>query len=208
MKTKDLIDALAREETPPPKRRPWTAAAALGLVGGVLLLLLFIGPRPDLGSAMGVTLAKAAFSACFAAAGLALVVRLAKPGRPGRARMLFVAGLIIVSLIAAAIALMGENPGQRMRAWTGGDVPWCLVFIPLLALPAALALGYVVKQFAPTHLTLTGAGIGAAAGGIGAMAYALHCPVDTMPFVATWYALAIALSAVIGAIFGARFLRW
>lgn len=207
MTTKDLIDMLG-SGSPARPSRPWAAAAMLGLAGGLLLLMLLMGPRPDLASAVGPTLAKAAFSAAFAAAGLALVARLARPGRPAALRAWLVGGLILASLAAAGVALVGVEPQTRMRALTGGYIPWCLVLIPLLALPAALALGAVVKRLAPTELTLTGAAIGAASGGLGAIVYALRCPVDSIAFVATWYALAIALSAVIGALLGARLLRW
>jgi len=208
MNTQDLIAALSRSEPAAKRSRPWAGAALLALAASLLALMLFLGPRPDLVGALAPTLAKAAFSAAFAAAGLALVMRLARPGRPAEARGWFVVALILASLVAAAIALLGADPQQRLQALTGGAMPWCLVLIPLLALPAALILGAVVKRFAPTQLTLTGAAIGAASGGIGAMAYALRCPVDSIAFVATWYALAIALSAIIGALLGARLLRW
>ena len=65
-----------------------------------------------------------------------------------------------------------------------------------------------MRAFAPTRLTLTGAAIGALSGGVGAMAYAMYCPVDSAAFVMTWYVLGIALSAAIGALLGAKFLRW
>lgn len=208
MKTNDLIDALSRTSEPAPRSgAAWTIAVLLGLCGALALLLL-LGPRADLQTAIAPTLAKASLSAAFAAAALALVLRLARPGRPSRARLWWLAGLIAASFAAAAIALIGVEPGARWQAWTSGFVPWCVVIIPFLALPAALALGAVVKRFAPTELTLTGAAIGAAAGGLGAMAYSLRCPVDSVSFVTTWYAVAIALSAVIGALAGSRLLRW
>lgn len=209
MNTKDLINALSQAEVNTPRpARPWLAAVLLGLIGGLVLLMFAIGPRADLAAAIGPTLAKAAFSAAFAAGGLALVVRLARPGRPSAKRAWLVVGLVLASLAAAAIALIGADPSQRWQALTGGGAPWCLAIIPFLAVPAALALGAAVKRFAPTQLALTGAAIGAASGGMGAMVYALRCPVDSIAFVATWYALAIALSAVIGALLGARLLRW
>lgn len=211
MKTKSLIDALANSETETPRKAGdtrWALAALLGLAGALAILGAFIGPRLDLGASAGVTFAKAAFSALFAAAGLALTARLARPGRPAQTRARMLGAIIVLSFAGAGIALLGADPDARMRAWTGGAFPWCLVLIPLLALPAALALGWVVRALAPTQLTLTGAAIGAASGGLGAMAYALHCPVDSIAFVATWYALAIALCAALGAIVGARLLRW
>ncbi|MBL8531151.1 MAG: DUF1109 family protein, partial [Hyphomonadaceae bacterium] len=62
--------------------------------------------------------------------------------------------------------------------------------------------------FAPTRLALAGAAIGAISGGVGAMAYAMYCPTDSVAFVTTWYSLAIALCAAIGAGVGSRLLRW
>ena len=40
------------------------------------------------------------------------------------------------------------------------------------------------------------------------MAYAMYCPVDSVAFVTTWYAVAIGLCAAVGAIVGTRLLRW
>ncbi|HUI21148.1 MAG TPA: NrsF family protein, partial [Methylocella sp.] len=55
---------------------------------------------------------------------------------------------------------------------------------------------------------LAGAAAGLLAGAIGAAFYATHCPDDSPLFVATWYTLAIAFVTAIGAIAGARLLRW
>lgn len=208
MKTQELIAALARSEEKPKRSRPWLAALFLGAATSLAVLAAFMGPRTDMADAIGFVFAKAAFSAAFAAAALALLSRLARPGRPAAKFIQGLGAIFLVALIIAGVALMGDDPGARMKAWTGGGFPWCLVLIPLLAVPFALALGWVVKTLAPTRLALTGGAIGAAAGGLGAMVYALHCPVDSIAFVATWYALGVALSAVIGAIAGARFLRW
>jgi hypothetical protein len=209
MKTDDLIDLLAKAgEAPAVRARPWALAALLGLLGGVLLLMATIAPRPDMELAIYPIFAKAAFSAAFAALGLGLVGRLARPGGAHRNWLMLLVGLGVISMAIAGVALMGAEPDERMRALTDGAIPWCLVFIPVLAIPAAIALGAVVRTLAPTRLALTGAAIGAAAGGIGAMAYALHCPVDSIAFVSTWYACGIAISAVLGAVAGQRLLRW
>ncbi len=209
MKTDDLIAALAKgEEKPPKTTRPWALGLALGALGALLFFLSMVGPRPDLGVSVWPTLAKAGFSAIFAVVAMSLVVRLARPGSPARRRVLLLLGVFAVSAVAALVAFIGTDPGARIAAWTGGGFPWCLVLIPLLASPAALALGWVARSFAPTDLPLSGAAVGAASGGIGAMAYAMRCPVDNVAFVATWYALAIALCAIVGALVGSRFLRW
>jgi hypothetical protein len=49
---------------------------------------------------------------------------------------------------------------------------------------------------------------GLLAGGMGAALYAMHCPDDSPLFVATWYGLAIAVVATLGAVLGSRVLRW
>ena len=49
---------------------------------------------------------------------------------------------------------------------------------------------------------------GVLSGALAAMAYALTCPVDSAAFVATWYPLAIAACAALGALAGKLALRW
>jgi len=211
MNTDDLIEALSRniEPAPPPRTKgPLVAALALGLGIGAILLVLFIGVRPDIGTAAGPVLAKAGFSAMFAAASIPLVLRFARPGVRGGAMLRLLTGLVIVSLVIAAIALVGEKPEARMHAWMGGAFPWCLVLIPALATPTAIGLVMLVRSLAPTRLTSAGAAIGAAAGGVGAMIYAMYCPVDSIAFVTTWYAVAIGFCAAIGAVVASHFLRW
>jgi len=177
MKTDDLIAALSRPGDETPRgRHAWAWAAGLGLGVGLLLCVFTLGARPDLGEAIRPTLAKAAFSALFASAGLGLAMRLARPGRPAQMRWMLLAGLLGVSATAAGVAFVMTDPTERMHVWFGGSFPWCVVLIPLLAAPTALALGWVVRRMAPTRLALAGAGIGAAAGGVGAVAYVMRLP--------------------------------
>lgn len=211
MKTDDLIEALAREsETPPP--RPASARIAFALAGGlviaVALLAAFFGIRPDIGDARLPVMLKALFSAFAAGVSLPLLMRLAKPGRALGWRLAAIAGFLALCALAVAVALMGADPGRRFEAWMGGAFPWCIVIIPLLATPTAALLGWLMRDFAPTRLTMTGAALGAVSGGIGAIAYAMYCPVDSAAFVVTWYSVGIAFCAAIGAVLGGRLLRW
>ena len=61
---------------------------------------------------------------------------------------------------------------------------------------------------APTNLIRTGVFAGLVSGDISAIAYALHCTDDSLPFVAIWYGGTIVLCTVAGAILGPRLLRW
>jgi hypothetical protein len=211
MKTDDLIAALSHDPAPaptaPPRQR-LLVAIGIGLAIALVLTVTFLQVRPDIGTAMMPVMWKAGFSALAAGAALPLLMRLARPGRPMGWRMLAVFGFVGVSAMVAVVALMGGDPSQRMSLWMGGSFPWCIVTIPLLAAPTAALLAWVLRDLAPTRLASSGAALGAVSGGIGAMAYAMYCPVDSVAFVTTWYAVAIALCAALGAILGTRLLRW
>lgn len=213
MKTDDLINALARGVEPAEKPR-WRMNLAItlgvGLIVAAALVAIGLGVRPDIGTARMPVMMKAMFSALAAAVILPLAVRLMKPGRPLGWRIGAVVLFLAVCAIATITALMGEMPEQRWQAWMGGEgrAPWCVVLIPILAVPAAALLTWFMRAFAPTRITLTGAAIGALSGGVSAMAYAMYCPTDSVAFVTTWYTLAIAVCAALGALVGSRFLRW
>ena len=168
----------------------------------------FFAIRPDIGVSTVAVLLKAGFAAAAASAVLPALLALSKPGRPLSGRLKAIGGFFGLAALIAIIALIGAEPGERMSAWTGGGFPWCVVMIPLLATPTAALLAFVLRDLAPTRLRLTGAVLGAVSGGIGAMVYAMYCPMDSVAFVATWYAVGIGLSAAIGALVGSWLLRW
>jgi hypothetical protein len=211
VKTEDLISALSRGVEPAERPR-WRMNLAVtllvGLVVAVALVAIGLGVRPDIGAARMPVMMKALFSALAAAVILPVAVQLMKPGRPLGWRIGAIVLFAGVCAIATLVALMGEEPSERMNAWMGGGVPWCVVLIPVLAVPVAALLTWFMRAFAPTRITLAGAAIGALSGGIGAMAYAMYCPTDSVAFVTTWYALAIAVCAALGAVIGSKFLRW
>jgi hypothetical protein len=211
MKTEQLIDLLARG-TETVERPRWGRKLALLLVAGLAISVLLVAlsgeMRPDIGAAPMPVLLKALFSAAAAAVMLPLALRLMKPGRPLGWRIGAVGVFVAVCAMAAAVALLGEAPERRMFAWLGAGFPWCLVLVPILGAPSAALLFWLMRDFAPTRLGLAGAAIGALSGGVGAMAYAMYCPVDSVAFVTTWYVAAIALCAALGAVVGTRLLRW
>ncbi|MFN3464262.1 MAG: NrsF family protein [Terricaulis sp.] len=213
MKTDDLINALSRGVEPAERPR-WRMKLAITLIAGLvvaaLLVAIGLGVRPDIGTARMPIMMKALFAALAAAIILPIAVQLMKPGRPLGWRIGAVVLFVAICAIATIIALMGEMPDQRWQAWMGGEgrAPWCVVLIPILAAPAAALLTWFMRAFSPTRITLTGAAIGALSGGVSAMAYAMYCPTDSVAFVTTWYTLAIAVCAALGALIGSKFLRW
>jgi hypothetical protein len=65
-----------------------------------------------------------------------------------------------------------------------------------------------LRHGAPTRPAFAGAVAGLAAGGLAATLYAAHCTDDSPLFVATWYTIAIAVLAGLGALGGRLFARW
>lgn len=206
MRTDDLISMLSADPAPAPdRRRFWPLVIALGLIGALALMLLTIGPRADLPQALTPTALKMLASAMIAVAALTQVARLSQPARAaGALDWLSIGVLGAAALIALSAGVVG------MDRLTGAEpLPRCLWAVPLFSIPSALLIGWLARGMAPTRPALTGAATGAAAGGIGAIAYSLWCPYDTtLYFTLSFYVLAIAICATLGAVAGARLLRW
>ncbi|MGY4290817.1 hypothetical protein ACVWXO_010083 [Bradyrhizobium sp. LM2.7] len=90
----------------------------------------------------------------------------------------------------------------------GNEWAECLVSIPLIAIVPFAVVIWAIRRAAPTDLVRAGAFAGLVAGSISAMAYALHCTDDSLPFVTVWYGGTIALCTLAGALLGPRLLRW
>ncbi len=211
MTTDDLIETLLRDDVRP-KKRSMSLRFAIAVLDGIRigfgLLIALLGLRPDIRSAFAPVTMKTAFSALAMGLCLLALTSLSRPGRPLGWRIAAISSFLVLSAFVVGVALIGREPSERMDAWLGREFPWGIVVIPILALPTAVLLGWLVRDFAPTRLRMAGAAVGSVAGGAGAMIYAMYCPTDSMAFVATWYIVSIALCAAIGALLGPRFLRW
>jgi hypothetical protein len=103
--------------------------------------------------------------------------------------------------VAQEPALPRSRPGAacgcgRPRAFPAAGIGPLVTF--LLAL----------RHGAPTRPELAGAVAGVLAGGIAATFYAAHCTDDSPLFVVTWYTIAIAGLALVGAAAAHRLVRW
>ncbi|WP_036257231.1 NrsF family protein [Methylocapsa aurea] len=212
MKTGDLIRALAADSEI--RLRPPGQALVLALIPGVAIALgLFVavfGLRPQIVALLGEP--RLLFKLCLAAVliGLsgALVLRLVRPGADVRSAALLLAvapALLAAACLAEIFAVPSNEWGQRLL---GANALFCLKSIPFLSAAPLVAIVLALRNGAPEHPALAGAGAGLFAGAIGAAFYAAHCPDDSPLFVAAWYTLAIAIVTVIGAVAGARLLRW
>jgi len=213
MKTDDLIQSLAADLKPVGRgaaSRRIALGLGLGAAVSVVLMVLWIGVRPDLAQALKTSM----FWMKFAYAGLAallLALATSRLSRPG-ARL---GGLVVA--VALPFVLMGTMAGIRLAmaardAWHGlimgasaHNCPWCIFIIGLPLLAGAI---WAVRGLAPTRPTLAGLMAGGAAGALATLIYSFHCDETAAPFVAIWYTLGMALVATLGAAVGGRLLRW
>ncbi len=212
MRTDDLIRALAADGAAPPVPLRQTFAAALipGVAITLIFLLTCLGPRPHLLALIGDP--RLTFKLCItlllSVLSGKLVTRIARPGATLRSIILML-GIVPVLLIAAGIVELCAVPhalwGQRL---IGSNAIHCLKSIPFLAAVPLVSVLLALRQGAPEHPAWAGAAAGLFAGAVGAAFYATHCPDDSPLFVAAWYTLAIVFVTAIGALGGARVLRW
>ncbi len=215
MTTDELIASLSRSPEPVKTngiKHRILLAIICGLVIGLILLKFSLGFRPDIGVAAPIVALKAGLSALIATCAGGVAITLARPIEVGSGSVKRASGPLITvvcgALIIGAITLFSTTPSHRFEAFTGGGFPWCVVLIPLLGLPTAGLVMWVLKDAAPTKLALAGAGVGALSGGVGAIVYSMFCPVDSIPFVTIWYVVGIAIASVLGALVGIKLLRW
>ena len=213
MNTDDLVEALAADVRPVDAaavQRRFRDRLLWGPAIALVLMLLALGPRPDLAEAMRLPMfwVKAGVPAFVAAASWLLVSRLGHPGvAPGKSLFAAVAPLPLLTL-AGLLVLWQAAPVERPGMLFGQTWKQCLLAIPLLAMPAlALALS-ALRGLAPTRLALAGAAAGLFAAGAGAFAYAFHCPELEAPFLGAWYVAGMLIPAGLGALAGPRLLRW
>lgn len=212
MKTDDLIRTLAAD----PPARGWPIPVLLGLAAlsglavSAAIYFAAIGPREDIAAAAQTLrfLLKPAETLLLAGLAALALLRLAQPGAPWRRATMLIAIVPLVAAIAVMAELIAVPPAQWGARLIGDNMSRCLTLIPLLALAPLAAFLLALRKSAPTHPSLAGAASGLLAGGLAATLYATHCTDDSPLFVTAWYSLAIAGVAALGALVGARWLRW
>lgn len=213
MKTDDLITLLSTNLEPVDRqavaRTLWMAFAA-GLIVAIGLAVAGLGFRADLTTTRALVFLAVKLAFAVGIVGLAMVylARLARPGGERRISPILVALPFLAIVVLAAISLAAAPRSYWDRMIVGDEWLECLLSIPIIAIvPFAISI-WAVRQSAPTNLVRAGAFAGLIAGGTSAIAYALHCTDDSLPFIAVWYGGTIVLCTVAGAVLGPRLLRW
>ena len=212
MDTDQLIRTLAADNAH--RARPVGFLLALALLSAapvsVAMFLAGLGVRPDVMTAMHNPFFDLKFAVTLALALSAMTVslHLSRPEASlrGWAWLLLIPAGLLVGGIASEMMLPQRLP--MMTRLVGNNAPVCMTAIPLMSLPLLAAALVGLRHGAPTRPAVAGGIAGLLSAGLAATLYASHCTDDSPLFVATWYPLATALVAAIGALAGPRVLRF
>jgi hypothetical protein len=213
MKTDELVTMLATGADPVPPhvaRRRYALAIGAGALGATTLMFTLLGVRPDMAARALLPMfwGKLAFVAWLATVGSVALARVSRPGVPLGWVPAGLAAPVLGLWLLAAFILIGAESGQRSELIFGQTWISCPLLVALHSVPVFVAVVWAMKGLAPTRLRLAGAAAGFASGSVGALAYSLHCPELSAPFLGIWYLLGILIPTAVGALLGPRLLRW
>lgn len=211
MKTSELIGLLAQGAGPAPRVRPLRRllpAMGGGVLAAALLSIGVLGLVPAHMVETPALWVKLGYSVLLAVAAAWLVARLALPLSHLRAPASSVSAVVVGMGLIGMAALWLAEPGERSAALLGSSWSRCPLIIPALAMPALAAALWTLRGMAPTRLRAAGFAAGLLAGALGVIGYSLHCPEQSLVFVAVWYSLGILVSGGLGAWLGPVALRW
>src|SRR4030088_2814241 len=212
METDQLIRTLAADNAH--RGRPVGFVLALALLAAVpvsaAIFFAELGVRPDVMTAMRNPFfdLKFAVTLALAISAIAISLHLSRPeaSLQGFAWLLLIPAGLLVAGISGEMMMPQRLP--MMTRLVGSNSRTCLAAIPAMSLPLLAAALFSLRHGAPTRPAVTGAIAGLLSAGLAATLYASHCTDDSPLFVATWYSIATALVAAIGALAGPRVLRF
>lgn len=212
METDQLIRTLAADSAH--RARPVGFLLALALLAAapvsVAIFSATLGVRADVMTAMRNPFfdLKFAVTMALAISATALSLHLSRPEASlhGWAWLLLIPAGLLVAGISGEMMMPQRLP--MMTRLIGSNWRTCLTAIPALSLPLLVAALFGLRHGAPTRPAIAGATAGLLSAGLGATLYASHCTDDSPLFVATWYTIATALMAAIGALAGSKVLRF
>ena len=212
MDTEQLIRSLAADNSHHARPVGYVLMLALLAAAPVSLLIFFaeLGVRPDIMTAMHNPFfdLKFAVTLALAISAIAVALHLSRPEASLRGfgwYLLIPAGLLVAGISGE---MMMPQRAPMMTRVIGNNSKYCMTAIPAMSLPLLIAALMSLRHGAPSRPALSGAIAGLLSAGLAATIYASHCTDDSPLFVATWYTLATALVAALGALIGSRVLKY
>jgi hypothetical protein len=212
MDTDQLIRSLAADNSHHARPVGFVLMLALLAAAPVSMAMFFaeLGLRPDVMTAMRNPLfvLKFAVTLALAISAISVSLHLSRPEASlrGFGWMLLIPAGLLVAGISGEMMMPQRLP--MMTRMVGKNSMVCLTAIPAMSLPLLAAALFGLRHGAPTRPAVAGAIAGLLSAGLAATLYASHCSDDSPLFVATWYTIATALVAAIGALAGSRVLRF
>ena len=212
METEQLIRTLAADNAH--RARPVGLVLALALLAAapvaVAMFLAGLGVRPDVMTAMHNPFFNLKFVETLALAISAIVVSLHLSRPEASVKGWGWLLLIPVGILAGGVAVEMMMPQKvpMMTRLVGSNSRVCLTAIPLMSLPLLAAALIGLRHGAPTRPAIAGAIAGLLSAGLAATLYASHCTDDSPLFVVTWYTIATAVVAAVGALVGSKVLKF
>ena len=213
MPSDGLIDRLVAGLTP--VRRRSVALDALVLAGLCAVeLAVFLGlgfMRPDMDAAMASSSFwwKLTSMGLIAAVGLAVAVFALDPVKSPRLGLRWIIALA-GTCVAVGWLIDASSPGWPALVarvdWRSGLQ--CVYKMVVLAIPALVALGLMMRRGAPTDTGGTAMAAGIAAAAWGAFVFVFACPYDDPLYIVIWYAVACSTVTVIARLVLPRLTRW
>ena len=212
MNTDQLVQTLAADND---SREPpvWSMLAIALVTGGAISIVMFfvsLGFRNDIDTAIYNPFFDLKFVVTIAlsVSAIAISIHLSRP----EASLTGWKWLLLIPLGLLALGIATELMLPHRLPWItrmiGSNSKVCMTAIPLLSLPILTAALAALRHGAPARPALAGAFAGLLSAGFAATLYASQCTDDSPLFVATWYSIAIATVAVLGALAGNKLLRF
>jgi hypothetical protein len=133
-------------------------------------------------------------------------------GRPGAqsGRGAHMVGLLALLLFAAPLALAFAFDAEvaSRDALRFDWAQFCVPIIALTTIPVWFASLSWLRRAAPVNAERASWLAGLASASTGALLFALHCPFDSLAYVAVWYFSSIIGLAALSRMIMPRFIRW
>ena len=212
METEQLIRTLAADNAH--RTRPVSFVLTMALLSAapisVAMFFAGLGVRPDVMTAMHNPFFDMKFVVTLAMAisAVAVSLHLSRPEASLRrwGWLLLIPAAILALEIGSEMMMPQRLP--MMTRLIGSNSRVCMAAITLMSLPLLAAALIGLRRGAPPRPAVAGAIAGMLSAGLAATLYASHCTDDSPLFVATWYTIATALVATIGALAGSKMLRF
>ncbi len=212
MNTNDLIKTLVMDTKRPVLLFPsvWWGATGLAILVAVAIFFTTLGLRPDFAAAAQTPrfLFKFVVTISLAVSTFFPARALSRPDDAWRKTMPYLTVAPILIAVAVMVELFLLPPDIWSAKVIGRNSMVCLTYIPLIGIGPLVIFLAVLRHGAPTRPTVAGAVSGMLAGAIAATLYAAQCTDDSPLFVATWYTIAIAILAMLGAVGANSVARW